>query len=284
MSNSEIVLFEQGAYQLLFDLPTPRPHFIITRKIKEKSKNQLKCFLENPREIHEVLKLCIQFLNSKNGTVFKGRNIIFSLHTGFFSSSEEFHAHLSVDLEQYKKVFSNLAPSSLNGFKPTKQWNLKPQNADVKQAYILNIDDYSRKELNKYKEWKSEDIKTIENSNFCRDPKGIEELKKIKDADIIMHPSLPKIGFKLKTGNIDEIEKLCQTLLIMKEYSENKGYFQKSGGSHLCLILNNMSSFDVNGYILTTGSEYYKLFDEYQQVDAKKWKDNFIKEEYFVET
>jgi hypothetical protein len=88
----------------------------------------------------------------------------------------------------------------------------------------------------------------------------------------------------LKARNIDKIEKLCQTLLVMKTYAENKGYLQKPSGSHLCLYLNNMSNFEVDGYILTTGFEYYQLFDENQQVDAKKWKDNFSKETYYVET
>jgi hypothetical protein len=59
---------------------------------------------------------------------------------------------------------------------------------------------------------------------------------------------------------------------VMKKYAENIGYLQKPSGSHLCLYLNNMSNFEVDGYILTTGFEYYQLFDENQQVDAKNGK------------
>ena len=63
-----------------------------------------------------------------------------------------------------------------------------------------------------------------------------------------------------------------------------KGYFTKPGGSHLCIFLNNKSNFDVDGYILTNGLEYYKLFDVNHQVHANTWMQNFKNQTYFVET
>jgi hypothetical protein len=132
MSANDTIVFEQGAYKVVFDLPTPRPHFIITSKINEKSKDQLKAFLENAQEIYNVLKLSVEFLNLNNE--FKKQSVVFSLHTGSFSSMAQFHAHLSVDKEQYISFFNNSVPGTLNGFSPTRQWELK--NADIKQAYI----------------------------------------------------------------------------------------------------------------------------------------------------
>jgi hypothetical protein len=67
---------------MVLDLPNPRPHFIITRKINENSKDQLKTFLVNAQEIYNVLKLSDEFLNSNNELL--KQSVVFSLHTGSY--------------------------------------------------------------------------------------------------------------------------------------------------------------------------------------------------------
>lgn len=263
-------------------MPTPRPHFIITRIKKEKSPNELQRFLTNSNDMKKVFELCLKFLNSIKDVDFKKSNIIFSVHTGCFSSTNEFHAHLSVDREEYKKFFDKRTSDNFY-FKPTQQWDVK--SGSTKSAYIASVDMYPQKQLDKFKIWTEEDILRIENQHDKRpDLNRANELKQITSADVFLHSSLPKLGFKIRNNFLDDISKYSYTLQIMAQYALNRGYFKKPGGSHLCIYLNNKSNFDVTGYILTNGAEYYKLFDESHQLIANRWIENFKNEKYFVET
>ena len=220
-------------------------------------------------------------MNSVKEIDFKKSNIILSVHTGCFCSTKDFHVHLSVGQEEYKKFFNRQCSDAVN-FQPTKQWDIKSVN--VKSAYISNVEMYPQKQLDKYRTWKEEDVNKIQSKNFSSDLNGINELKVVKDADVFLHSSLPKIGFKSRNKFSDEIGKSCAMLELMAKYASNRGYFKKPGGSHLCIYLNNKSNFDVDGYILTNGLEYYRLFDVNHQVHANTWIENFKNEQYFVET
>ena len=273
----EVIVHRTTNLKLVFDLPTPRPHFIIKRIRNNNDSNQLMNFLEaeNQKEIQEVFELCIGFLNSN--TQFKNSDSIFSLHTGYFCTMNEFHAHLSVNLEDYIEYFKSKCPDTCD-FKPTKQWEIKTGN--IKEAYIENLKRYKAKEISKYNGWKIDDLKEINKLIFNS---NANELNKIKDVTVAMHPSLPKIGFKPISTNQNEIGTYFQILQVMKNFADRRGYFKRNGGSHLCLYLVNKSNFNVTGYVLTTGLEFYQLFDNVTAANA--WKDKFEKEKnFFVET
>ncbi len=159
-------------------------------------------------------------MNSVKEIDFKKSNIILSVHTGCFCSTKEFHVHLSVDQEEYKKFFDKKCSELLN-FQPTKQWDIK--TGSVKSAYISNVELYPKKQLDKYKTWTNEDIEKIESKNFSKDLNGINELKVVKDADVFLHSSLPKIGFKARNKFFDEINKNCFILQLMAKYAFNRG-------------------------------------------------------------
>lgn len=270
-------------FKTLFDLPTPRPHFIFKRRKQIECKNQLLKFLDstNEQEIKDLLQVASKFTH-KNDNI-SSDDVIFSLHTGFFCSSDEFHAHLCVNTDAYLECFKSNKPDEIK-FRPTKQWDIKDFNKDIKTAYIENVLNFESKTKIKYSKYKLDDIMKLEKNkiNYNYENSAVKSTC-FQGIDIILHEFEPKVGFKCNEKKKTDIEQFYIVLQAMKDFAIQKGYFDKSKGSHLCLYINKISKeFNVDGYILLAADEFYQLLPTIESREL--WLEKFKNTTYWVET
>ena len=224
-------LLENDSFYVKFDIPTPRPHFIILPKHQACIKPDFSQM--TPEQRKKLMKAARSMMKS-----FDIPSGILSIHRGYwFSSKIGFHAHLCVEKELYLKVFDEEKCNIVgwpNAKFLTKEWkaNQHPElyHDNVRGYPYENT--YFERELAAIRE-----LKLHETVNLRRSVQQLMNLVgELKIPRLLLHPSEPKIGF---VGKKDEIH--SENLVwAMERFAAflgltNPDATNENDGCHLCL-------------------------------------------------
>jgi diadenosine tetraphosphate (Ap4A) HIT family hydrolase len=241
------VLCENENFEINFDLPTPRPHFIITLK---RSKNGTIRDLTNA-QIESMLQLINTFCNTKITAM---TNITISFHVGSFSSrnSPHFHGHICVQLDDYLNFFkrSNI---NIETFQPTRQWDKSISIKTKKDLYIQSVQNYYKKNKDNCAKYQKEDVAKCSSTT----PPMLTQTS-FNGFQLEYSLSEPKIGFSSNENNgLKLIRSMCD--FVYPDCID-----KAKSGAHVCLKIDpnrdrNNNNTITSGYLLLKADYLYKI-------------------------
>ncbi len=211
-------LLLNDTFYVIFDILTPRPHFLILPHQKAKIKPDFKEM--EPAQREKLMEAVLSIL-----TIFKirGSSNILSFHRGswFSKASTLFHAHICVDVNLYLDLFEQRKEE----IKTSPLWEKRGITPD---QYPDEVRIYKRTYVKE------------EGERLPVPPRVIKwPVVDLGGTTNVLHLSHPKIGFVGKRNEIqpiimlDVIEKFAQELGLTNWRSKDNIY----GGCHVCLCL-----------------------------------------------
>ncbi|UJR21365.1 hypothetical protein I4U23_024457 [Adineta vaga] len=238
--------------QLMFDLYTPRPHFIITHK------KQFRKVTATENEIKEVMQMVTDFLTDKPDF---DTNAILSFHRGLWyqQNFKHFHAHLCVPKKAYRQEVKKMVT-------PEKCSNYWSSSTD----YLTQMEnDFISSKL-KYNQYQ---IKCLSMAYRCiNDPISyyvpLSQFNTSKFTLVFLACS-PRIGIITKKKNI-ELKTLYSFMenfyfSARKKLSTIHPLFDNFG-AHLCLYVTGKKNKNVNVVERTDRI----LFNNIQQIKSER--------------
>lgn len=278
INEQELILEQNETFKLLFDMPTPRAHFIILfNNIQEKHnfyKTSVK-FLEDS-DLYALFDLIDKFRARTGNNL---GDIILSFHTGGWATCNYFHAHICVDTDAYLQYVSKTDFRKVH-FNPTRNWKIRDSKLNLKELYIENVKNYELLNKIKVKRYQTTEIQTIKksNSNQATDFNRFTiNCENACGCDIFFDMSKPHIQFILnnKSDLRSNQQKYVQLIQIMKNFANNLNLFSVQTGSHICLNIPSYHEIDsddsiheineindnqlVDGYIRMSGNDFFYL-------------------------
>ena len=250
---------ENDIFCVSFDLLTPRPHFIITKKPK--------IFIRPNINVIKDEKIMCNLINAAKSVLLslKIPSATLSIHQGSWKSkfSRKFHAHLCVDTEVYLKIFSDTVEKDIPDLEIqiknfiTSKWRRGPHDRHDSnvEAYKECVRGYP------YENYFDEKVTAIRNASSGPTMSGpshvsADEVPVTNERSFnavssepgrvseslhkVYHTKHPMIGFVDK--KTDSVEELKNVLSAMEGFAKEKGmtnYESKNrdDGCHLCLYL-----------------------------------------------
>ncbi|RNA15755.1 hypothetical protein BpHYR1_002430 [Brachionus plicatilis] len=259
-TNFDYTLYEDKKFCVIFDILTPRPHFIVkfcpqSRKYPRFKRVEIQDLSsEDTRDLFEF----IQNFTSHYGL--NSEPFCISFHTGKWASTPEFHAHICVNLERYLKILleKNLEIESV---KPGSNWSMKnftDKIKNVKDLYIENVKYYKEACLLNGAKYQKKEIESIAVLNQSSHPNFIMP-SYIPNIRLDFDLREPKLKFIYTSLNFESSrQKVFMDLLKEMCYFSNRfGFLEKSNGCHICISvdLNN----NCNGYIHLSADKFFSL-------------------------
>lgn len=214
-SDVDLLSDHNGPYKVLFDIPTPRPHFVFLQNIDgcgfDHWDNQ-----KTKEDEYQLINAVDKFCRQKDI-----HDATFSLHRGsWVSNRQRFHAHLCVDKGQYLQIFKEknviITPNNVTG-----QWKKSTDPED----YLLNVEAYP------FKSYHGQDLADIGKLDARRRNEDLPE----SVLELVWHHSLPRLGFKLNQAT----RRLTQADIFghIEKFAEDLGLVHSSRiGCHVCLV------------------------------------------------
>lgn len=250
-------MYDDKKFCVIFDILTPRPHFIVkfsseNRKYPRFKKVEIQdlCL----EEIDDLLDCLFNFINNYE---LNSETICISFHTGKWASTPDFHAHICVNLETYLKIFKekNL---NLETIKPTSNWCLKNFTQvlnNIQELYIENVKFYKQSCVVNGAKYKNKEIQSMKNmkQNSATIPSITDNIR----LDFDMRE--PKLKFNFTKMDINNSRKtICGNLLKeMCNFSKKIGILEKPNGCHICINIDLNNNY--NGYVHLSGDKYFTL-------------------------
>ena len=182
MNASPDVLLMNDLFKIEFDLPTPRPHFILLENKVKQVKKSIIDVQEN--EIRSFLTLIQTFIREYS---LASENLVLSFHIGYwvveiellslfkYSSSNHFyfifkpfhtqsnnpyfHCHICTSEQTYLRIFNQHKLSiPWHKFKPTRNWKIRNNEmqqknmADLYEENVLNYKSHASRTAMKYQQ------------------------------------------------------------------------------------------------------------------------------------
>ena len=274
--NKSIVFNDK--FDLVFDIPTPRPHFIIKLKQSDKTKSSLADL--SGEEIKQILKLIENFCDDFNIT----EKVVLSFHTGHWLSESKFHCHLCVALPDYLRVFNQINPR-LENFTPTSNWVAKSPDSNyktMKEVYIKNVLDFKKQAIETSFKYKQRELELIQIKKSSSRSNSSSSISVNNDYELSFDFSEPKLKFSNKRqkeiahlNRLDSNEKLLHE---MCQFALNQGLFRKDNGCHICVNLN--TSEISSGYLHVSADSYFCMHP-FPEIFLKNFQNL---DEYIIQT
>lgn len=243
-------IYSEGLFEILIDWPTPRPHFIIkfnddANKSSRFSPNeyfQVKLLEDNEKQ--GLLKIVFNFRQRFN----LRKKYILSFHTGNWMDSKAFHAHLCVDLDEYKRVLDETNPDYTK-FRPTGNWKIR-DGGSIREIYFKNLENYEPLTRNKSQKYKKDDLEVIKNNATKSQRFDLTNFTNL-DFTFLNEPKL-RIN---SNSDADYLNDLCNI-------AESLGLFDRSiknNGCHICISYESNSATVRSGYLLLAADFFYNI-------------------------
>jgi hypothetical protein len=259
-----LCVVQSDFFKMVFDYPTPRPHFIILFKDRQlgKAKQTLKDLSDG--DLEQILYLIEEFKQIYG--IAQNETAILSFHTGYWASSPHFHCHVCTSLSTYLRIFDMLKNSSVEKVKPTKNWKIirntsasaasHSSHQSMADLYVENVLDYKSQKLKTSREFQLKEIDQINNLNPAMLPHSPFPTNNCFNIQFDLVE--PKLRFSLKIGiRLDNAKLLC--IKSMCQYAFDTGLFEKKSGCHICLNVISNSKVDIGGYLHLSGDAFYKI-------------------------
>ena len=238
---------ENAMFRVVFDLFTPRPHFIILPKIGAIGNDFSSMTKEQTSSLIKAARSMLSSFNISKSTL--------SIHRGSWKSrdSNSFHAHICVDTEIYLQIFEQRQGTIPNW--PSDEWVTNQWQSRLPQSYPENVRDYEHVRARFF--W--QDVRETERLIRFNDPGYMAEDIRVpdslpRDVRLMCHTKHPKIAFLREIHDPDPITAphdrdmfLTTVLMAMEEFANACGVtnLQASNsnkGCHLCLHLSSGTS------------------------------------------
>jgi len=224
---------ECDTFDVEFDLPTPRAHFIILPKARDWSELGTDYNSLEPGARLKVVKTAMAMVSHYD----LQNSAILSLHFGPWTSTEDiFNAHVCCDVNEYLSVFERKKREIPNW--PSREYVTKKWASKNPKDYAKNVQRHRHK------------------THFKKDVNAVEEYLQSKPTTaeatftppspftaILYHPSEPRVGFTVEiSAKPRSAELFCKILeAIVKFASQNKltdiSAEGENNGCHVCLVL-----------------------------------------------
>lgn len=267
------VLFENEVFRIEFDIPTPRAHLIILFKTATFRKSHKSVRDLTEPEVKSLIDLVDDFMTMING---QSETYTLSFHTGAWASAHHFHGHISIDVGLYLRLLEekNL---DVQDFAVSKNWNQKLKNTGIKDLYVKNVVNYTSKNNAISKEYQEEELEIIKNFDKSKIVlKYIMPFLNKHSVELVYDDKMPILRFvpkeKFRTGGRDMKVLMLRTLV---DYANKNEYFEKSGGSHICLRMGG----EFEAFLRIRADKFYLIHPQRDQ-----FLENFERSEYFVDT
>ena len=230
---------ENAMFRVVFDLFTPRPHFIILPKIGAIG-NDFSSMTK--KQTSSLIKAARSMLLSFNIS-----ESILSIHRGSWESrnSRGFHVHICVETEKYLEIFEqekrNIPNWPSNWYVKESTWVVSTRP----ESYPENVRYYGVSSDRLFPEDANNTRRLIEYNSVAhianiRVPNSLP-----RGVRLMCHPKHPKIGFFREIHDPDPITApddrdmfLTTVLMAMEKFANACGVTRnRNEGCHLCLYL-----------------------------------------------
>lgn len=227
-------------FKVVFDMYTPRPHFIIFEK-ELSAKQDL-----NEDLLHSLVDLSWSFIRYHQD-YYAFKQPLLSLHRGCWKSKDEhsarrLHAHVSTDPDSYLKFFNDYKHLDRwpNPAFVTAQWKATKNP----KYYDVNVRHYPFKS---YASLEAREIAKLAQSVKLND----HTLTHYKDLQLEFHPKAARIGFA-SPGTPPSNQDRVRLLLVMLDFALEHGMdgvnsdaSSDHGGCHICISLSDSGELTV---------------------------------------
>ncbi|CAF0996578.1 unnamed protein product [Brachionus calyciflorus] len=254
----DIAIYEGSKFHVIFDILTPRPHFIVkyipSKRKYPRFKKVVIADLDD-QDLRELFDFLENFIKAYN---LNSNQTCISFHTGKWASTPEFHGHICVDLNVYLNIFETFNVD-MEEFQPNSNWNLKTLTNEInnkKSLYIENVKFYQTACLNYSAKYKLKEIEKIhkEKMELIQMPMQIGDIR--LDFDL----TVPKLKFNYVNKNGRNLPKSQIFYNLVKEmnyFGFRFDLLKSPNGCHICLKLDqNNNSY---GYIHLSADSFYKI-------------------------
>ena len=245
-------------FKILFDVYTPRPHFILLAKTDVGVKDLSKL---DDKYKQGILTAADDMVKRYSLT---GVNIL-SVHRGtWVSDHTKLHIHLCAPVDQYVDVFRRKEreiPEWPSKRFVTKQWKASKNEHD----YVKNVRGYP------FSSYQKDDVKSIEQMQSKGGiAPGIDGVTKYEGFTVIWHPSKPNVGFADEKGMVSKLAVLMALENFYQKYVGSKPLVgsKDNYGGHICVLFND-GKF-INDYFLdrVIGTSTLLLNNKKYNIDA----------------
>lgn len=208
-------------FEVTFDYYTARPHFSIS--IRDKKIKQYESLTDDQKkEVIEIANATFTEFKDKN-TNCTNAFAVLSQHCGtWYNAEHNFHAHLCVNKELFKIIFTD----------KIAEWKDNPRRWKA-ENYISQAMSYP--ETN----YKNNELKKIQNLKTKPTlPDGAKNVSLDTFSDICFHPSEPRVGFLVNDKPVDS-QKWLKVQQKILGFASGYKLTDEPDGCHVCLVLDD---------------------------------------------